>query len=187
MINHKGTVTLESSRLILRKFQLNDAYDMYKNWASKAIVTKNLTWKPHNNIERTKFIIRNWIQNYKNIDYYNWCIEERYSSKVIGSINLTNIDNINESLEVGYCLSDKFWNKGIMTESLSLVLDFVFNQMEINRITSKCAINNIPSMRVLKKCGFLYEGNLRSVIKDSNNIFIDCKYYSLLKKEYKNN
>ena len=68
MINHKGTVTLESSRLILRKFQLNDAYDMYKNWASKAIVTKNLTWKPHNNIERTKFIIRNWIQNYKNID-----------------------------------------------------------------------------------------------------------------------
>ena len=115
------------------------------------------------------------------------CIRDRYSSKVIGSINLTNIDNINESLEVGYCLSDKFWNKGIMTESLSLVLYVVFNQMEINRITSKCAINNIPSMRVLKKCGFLYEGNLRSVIKDSNNIFIDCKYYSLLKKEYKNN
>ncbi len=186
MINHKGTVTLESDRLILRKFQLNDAYDMYENWASKDIVTKNLTWKPHNNIETTRFTIRSWIQNYKNIDCYNWCIEEKNSSKAIGSINLTNIDNINESLEVGYCLSDKFWNKGIMTESLMLVLDFVFKQIEVNRITSKCYINNIPSMRVLKKCGFLYEGNLRSVIKDNNNNFIDCKCYSLLRKEYKN-
>ena len=42
MINHKGTVRLESDRLILRQFQLSDAYGMYKNWASNTIVTKNL-------------------------------------------------------------------------------------------------------------------------------------------------
>lgn len=186
MLNHVGTIILESDRLILRKFEFNDVYDMYNNWAYNCKVTKNLTWKPHDNIEITKFIIRSWTQNYKNIDYYNWCIEEKSSNQVIGSINLTNVDSINESLEVGYCLSSEFWNKGIMTESLNLVLDFVFNYIKINRITSKCSTNNIASMRVLKKCGFLYEGTLRSIVKDSRNKFIDCKYYSLLKKDYKN-
>jgi len=184
MLNHRGTVRLESDRLILRRFELGDVFDMHKNWASDDTVTKNLTWKAHDNVEKTRFVIGTWIKCYKNKNYYNWCIEEKVNNEVIGSINLTNIDDINESLEVGYCLSHKFWDKGIMTESLSIIIDFVFSDIKINRLTSKCTIYNIPSMRVLKKCGFIYEGTLRSVIKKDNDKFIDCKYYSLLRKDY---
>ena len=54
MLNHKGTQTIETSRLILRQARIEDADIMFHNWANDAEVTKYLTWPPHGNIEVTK-------------------------------------------------------------------------------------------------------------------------------------
>lgn len=53
-MEHLGTINLETNRLILRKFKIEDAEDMYNNWASDNEVTKYLSWKTHLNIEETK-------------------------------------------------------------------------------------------------------------------------------------
>lgn len=64
-MNHKGTIKLETNRLILRKFVIDDAKVMYENWASENEVTKFLTWPTHSSIEDTKLVLNNWISNYE--------------------------------------------------------------------------------------------------------------------------
>lgn len=186
MINHIGTRILETDNFILRPFTMQDSVEMYYNWASDKDVTKFLTWEEHSNITKTKMVVSFWVNAYINNDYYNWAIEEKDSSNVIGSINFMNLDNINENCEVGFCIGKKFWNRGIMTEVLLEVLGFGFNEVKFQRITARRHIDNIASGMLLKKCDFIYEGTLRKVIKDNKGIFVDCKYYSMLKSEYLN-
>jgi ribosomal-protein-alanine N-acetyltransferase len=186
MLNHKGTSILETNNFILRPFTSYDNEDMYYNWASDKDVTKYLTWTEHCNINKTNMIVTLWESLYKSKEYYNWAIEEKFSSRVIGSINLMNLDNYNENCEVGYCIGKIFWNQGIMTEVLHKILDFAFVKVNFERITARRHIDNIASGMLLKKCKFAYEGTLRKIVKDSNGVLVDCKYYSILKSEYLN-
>ena len=53
-MNHKGTIELQTERLILRRFRQDDAQDVFDNWANDKDVTKHLSWTPHGNVEATK-------------------------------------------------------------------------------------------------------------------------------------
>jgi [ribosomal protein S5]-alanine N-acetyltransferase len=55
---HKGTKAINTDRLLLRQFELDDAFNMFENWANDSEVTKFLTWAPHSSIEITKRILR---------------------------------------------------------------------------------------------------------------------------------
>ena len=66
---HKGTVRLETDRLILRRFTLDDAPAMFNNWANDPEVTKYLSWEPHADLEVTREILRTWVNSY---DYKNY-------------------------------------------------------------------------------------------------------------------
>ena len=69
-MEHKGTVTLETPRLILRRLTLADAEPMYRNWASDPGVTKFLTWPTHSSVEVTKQILALWASHYEELNYY---------------------------------------------------------------------------------------------------------------------
>ncbi|MGL4107398.1 GNAT family N-acetyltransferase [Clostridium sp. LP20] len=56
-----GTNTLETERLILRKFTLEDAQPMYDNWVNDYEVIKYLTWPKHNSVDDTKIVLGDWI------------------------------------------------------------------------------------------------------------------------------
>lgn len=74
-MNHKGTVKLETDRLILRRFVIEDADDMFINWANDDEVTKFLTWLTHTSVDVSKEILSDWIERYEKNDFYNWAIE----------------------------------------------------------------------------------------------------------------
>ena len=63
-MNHKGTVTLETERLILRRFTMDDADAMFQNWASDDEVTKYLTWPTHTDVSVSKTVINSWLELY---------------------------------------------------------------------------------------------------------------------------
>ena len=109
MLTHKGTQTINTDRLLLRKFEFDDAYDMFKNWANDIKVTKFLTWKPHDTVEVTKEIIEMWVNEYKHNNIYNWAIEMKEIGEVIGGISIVKSDEDNYSCEIGYCMSRKYW------------------------------------------------------------------------------
>jgi len=74
-MNHKGTKTIETERLILRKFTRDDISFAYKNWTSDEAVTKYLRWPTHKDISVTERVINEWIASYENPAYYQWAIE----------------------------------------------------------------------------------------------------------------
>lgn len=102
-MTHKETKVLETERLFLRRFKIEDAQNMFDNWASNPNVTKFLTWDPHENVEITKLIINDWLKGYEEDNYYQWAIEVKENGELIGSISVVRInENVNE-VEIGYC------------------------------------------------------------------------------------
>ena len=86
MLNNKGTSTILTRRLVLRKFEIGDVPHMYKNWASDESTVKYLTWNVHRSESETRAVLKTWIEQYRNHDYYNWAME--YCGEVIGNISL---------------------------------------------------------------------------------------------------
>lgn len=184
MIYHKGTKQIETERLILKEFKEEDATSMYNNWASDSEVTKYLTWSVHDSVETSKKLIGMWIESYGDEEHYQWAIELKENGQVIGNIGLTAIDNDNENCEVGYCIGKNFWNKGIVTEAFSKVIEFAFNEIGFQRIGARYDVSSRASGRVMEKCGLKYEGTLRKIDRDNSGNLIDCSYYSILRDEF---
>lgn len=184
MLTHIGTQTINTDRLLLRRFEFADAYNMFKNWANDSEVTKFLTWKPHDNVEVTKEIIEQWVNEYENVNIYDWAIELKEIGEIIGGISIVKLDEKNYSCEIGYCMSRKYWGNGIMSESLKAVIDYLFSEVGFNRIVAKHDTNNIASGKVMVKSGMKYEGTLRQVKLRENKEFYDLASYAILKDDW---
>lgn len=182
-MDHKGTVKLETERLILKKFSLDDSEQVFKNWANEDEVTEFLRWKSHNNIEVTKNILSEWIKSYKNLDFYQWSIVLKEMEESIGTISVVGMDEMTNKVHIGYCLGSKWWNLGIMSEAFSKVISFLFEKVGVKRIESQYDPENVGSGKVMKKCGLVYEGTLRNA-DWSNRGIVDACMYSILAEEY---
>ncbi|RDY27110.1 N-acetyltransferase [Romboutsia weinsteinii] len=187
MITHKGTETINTDRLILRRYKSDDTSNMYKNWASCSEVTKFLSWAPHTDEEFTKKLISEWISEYEDKKTYHWVIELKENKKVIGDISSFNLNDKHCSCEIGYCLSRDYWNSGIMSESLNSVINYLF-KIGFNRIVAMHDTSNPASGQVMLKNNMKYEGTLRQAHKlRGNSEFSDLSIYSILKSEWNNN
>ncbi len=183
MITHKGTKTLYTERLVLRKFTVDDSEDFYNNWGKDERVTRFLSWQPHKSVDETKELLKGWVDAYENDSTYNWAIE--YKGAAIGSLSV--VGGINEKREfadLGYCMAYDYWNKGIMTEAVRAVIDYLFSEIGVNRIGISHAVKNPGSGRVAQKCGLTYEGTRRELFKDSHGEFHDISEYGIIRKEW---
>ena len=107
------------------------------------------------------------------------------NNMVIGSIGIFRQGNIHrQTAELGYYIAEEYWGKGIMTEAVKQICEYVFANSDIVRIYAEPFAYNIASCRVLEKVGFQYEGTLRSNAMKNGKV-IDMKMYSLLKEEIK--
>ncbi len=177
-----GTKRLETDRLILRRYTVADAADMYRNWASDQEVTRYLTWPCHASPEATAELLETWVMQYENGSYFNWAIELRDSGTVVGNISVVKLDESVNAAEVGYCLGRAFWGQGIMPEALRAVMDYMFEEAEINRIAAYHDVNNPKSGRVMQKAGMQYEGTHRQAGKNNQGI-CDLVCYAALRSD----
>lgn len=180
MIKHLGTKQLDTKKLTLRQFNINDAEDMFINWANDPEVTKYLSWLPHGSLEVTKDILNSWINNYHNLEFYNWAISLRNINRVIGSISVVKFFNQNLTCEIGYCISKSYWNKGITTEALKAVIIFLLKEVGVIRIEAFHNVNNIASGKVMLKAGMIFEGRLRKYHLNREGILEDINMYSVI-------
>jgi len=125
-MKHLGTKRIETEHLILRRFDITDAEDMYKNWANDNEVTKFLTWPTHSTAEISLHVINSWIEAYEDDSNYQWCIELKAIHEAIGSISVVHRNDEIGSVEIGYCIGRSFWNKGVTSEALTAVIKFFF-------------------------------------------------------------
>ncbi|BBE30378.1 N-acetyltransferase [Tepiditoga spiralis] len=115
---------------------------------------------------------------------YSFAIELLETEKYIGGCGINEIDWKNSVATVGIFLGKPYWNKGYGTEALKILVDFIFNEMNINKVKLNVYSFNERAIKSYKKVGFVVEGRLRQ------EIFKEGKYYDeiimgILRSEYK--
>lgn len=182
-MNHLGTKKIETERLILRPFVLEDAQAMYENWASDEEVTRYLTWPAHSSPEISGMVLRDWISHYDEPDYYQWAIVcKEKEGEPIGSISVVSHNDQLQRVHIGYCIGKQWWHQGITSEALKGVIDFLFDQVGVRRVDAKHDPRNPHSGGVMRKCGMQYEGTMRK--SDINNQgFCDASWYAILAED----
>jgi len=106
-----------------------------------------------------------------------------YEEKWIGSVGTNKIDAYNKKAEIGYWLDEEYNNKGIMTQSVKALVEYLFKELDIHRIQISVDPENVKSWAIPEKLGFTFEGTLRED-QFINNKFQNSKIYSLLKSDY---
>ena len=174
--------TLESERLVLRKMQVGDCFDMY-DYAKRCEVTKFLTWSPHPDVEYTKAYLANLKNHYKMGMFYDWAVVLKDENKMIGTCGFTRFNLACDSAEIGYVINPDFRGKGIAVEAARLVAEFGFENLALNRIEARYMIGNDASRRVMEKLGMSFEGVAREAIC-VNGVYRDVGICAVLKKEF---
>ena len=182
-MKHKGTVQLETDRLILRPFTPEDALPMFRNWASDEEVTRFLTWPTHKDVEVTGRVIADWCKGYEAPDYYQWAIELKEIKEPIGSIAAVKTDDRTESATIGYCIGRRWWRQGITSEALREVIRFFFEEVGMNCVNACHDPRNPNSGRVMRSCGMALEGTWRAGGINNQGV-CDETWYSILRSEY---
>lgn len=182
-MEHKGTVLLETERLILRRFAMEDAEPMFRNWASDPEVTKFLMWPTHSEPAVSRAVIRSWVESYDNQDFYLWAIVSKSEGEPFGSIAVVAKDDAIRMVHIGYCVGREWWQKGYTSEALMALVRFFFEEVGVNRIESRHDPRNPNSGLVMRKAGLMLEGTSRQ--SDHNNQGLcDAVHYAILAEDY---
>lgn len=183
-MNHLVTRTIETERLILRRFSKDDAQAMFDNWASDAEVTKFMTWPPYQSVEGVACYLEFVENSYANGDLH-WAIELKEIGEPVGAISVVSVNEAVKSVEIGYGIGRNWWHSGITSEAFAAVIKFLFENTDVNRIEAKHDTRNVNSGRVMNKCGLKYEGTLRRAGLNNQGV-CDSAVYSILREEYEN-
>lgn len=173
---------LQTPRLIIRPFRLEDAPVVQQHANDKDIATntQNLPY-PYE-----EYMARRWInmhqQMWDNNDLLNMAVVIRKTQELIGAIGF-DIDEKNDSAELGYWYGRTYWGMGYATEAAKRMLHYGFTEMELNRVHSCHLTLNPASGNVLKKIGMKHEGHQPQHIKKWGK-YEDLELYGILKADY---
>lgn len=165
----------------IRKWALSDAKEMAAAISNPHVLNNLRDGIPYPYTEQDgkNFISRILATN----EQENFAFAITVDDRVVGSIGVSRQGNVHfRTGELGYYLSEDYWGRGIMTEAVHQICEFVFENSNILRIYAEPFAYNTASCRVLEKAGFQYEGTLRkNAVK--NGIVLDMKLYAILKPD----
>jgi ribosomal-protein-alanine N-acetyltransferase len=179
---HKGTVTLETARLTLRRFTPDDAESMFRSVYGIPEVMRFLPWETHRSADETVAFLRGYIDAYHKRDFYAWAIAVQAENMPIGYLDTDVNENLSE-IKMGYGIGKDRWRKGYMSEAVAAVIRFFFEQVKANRVAATHDPRNPSSGAVMRKCGMSYEGTLRQA-RHRKGEYSDRVQYAILAEDY---
>ena len=147
------TLNMRTDRLELRRFEESDAEACFRNWMSDPEVTRFATWEPHRDVMQTRRIIGSWVRQYES-GSMDWCIVLRSTGEPIGSITAVRDHPDQRYCELGYCLTQRYWDNGYMTEALTAVSRYIMDFTDYLFIQARYDTENEASGRVMEKCNY---------------------------------
>lgn len=146
-----NTPTLETDRLILRKFSEADVNTLYLILKDEEVNTF-LPWFPAKSIEDARaFYEEHYASNYAKPQAYAYAICLKSDNVPIGYIKV----DMEESHDFGYALRKEFWHQGIVTEAGKALIELV-KQDGLPYITATHDVNNPRSGGVMRQVGMKY-------------------------------
>ena len=164
---------IETSRMTLRRPRYEDAEEIFYAYASKLEATKHLSWPTHRTTDDTKVFLNFAMQGWRDDKDYTYVIVLRSNRQIIGSFGL-----VHESgkVQFGYVLSPLYWNQGLATEACLAVMQVLARKPQLYRVSTFVDAENLSSIRVLSKVGFVKEATLSKWFRfvNQNNLPKDC-------------
>lgn len=171
---------LETDRLILRKPVPADAEGIFTAYATDPEVTRYLTWRPHTAIDATEALVEQYLERWRTGEGEQaFVIAEKVRPEMpIGCIGIT-FDG--HAAEAGFVLARRAWNRGLMTEALTRILDTALSRPAIRRVSAFCDTENTASACVLEKAGMVQEGCLGryAVFPNLSDMPRDCLVFAV--------
>ena len=184
MVTNIGTQTIETERLILRRFEYSDIDSMIRNWTSDEQPQWDYAESCYSTPEAVKELFdTKYIVSYSRNDYYRWAVIEKESSECIGQIAYFSLDKSNQHGEIEYVIGPSFQGKGYATEMTRAVIKYGFEKINLHRIEIDCRTENEASRRVIEKCGLTYEGVFRDFFWRKDH-FEGRRVFSILKQDW---
>lgn len=157
-MNNDEIISLETDRLIIRKFELSDANQLYNSYGKDTSITKYMLWKNFESVDAAKKAIEYYIKCYQeNSSFVQYAIILKSNNKLIGQV-CYDMNKRHRFADISYIIATSYQKKGYMTEALNCLVDYLFNDLRCNRISAEVMIENIASINLLKKCNFTQEG-----------------------------
>lgn len=172
---------IETERLLLRPIIEDDARAMFE-YCRNENVGPNAGWKPHESLEETREVMEAVFLNQDFV--FGMVLKE--TGVLFGSVGLIpdpKRQNKNVKM-IGYAIGEDYWGKGFATEAALAMLHLGFGDLELELISGYCYPFNERSKKVLKKCGFTYEGCLRLGEERYDGRIMDHECYSILRTAY---
>ncbi|MFW6014905.1 MAG: GNAT family N-acetyltransferase [bacterium] len=170
---------LEGKNIYLSPINIDDA-EKYTEWLNDLEVTINLTLSPNiYSVEKEREILKEMTE-----EGNNFAIIEKNNNQLIGNCGLLNVNLINRKAELGIFIGDKnYWNKGLGSEAICLLLDYSFNILNLNNIFLRVHEFNERAVNCYKKCGFKEIGRRREAYILGNKKY-DIIFMDILAKEF---
>ena len=169
---------IKTERLTIRKFNPKDM-DCIKEAFAKVSFRENMLIKDDNKVNYSCFDYQKMLAHYENTQVNVWAVCDNKTDDCIGSVSIQSHDNISNSVEIGYWISDRYANKGYGTEAVKAVVKFCFEYACIHRVWAMCRKDNKASIKLLMKAGFKPEGLMQDAVF-YNNSYIDIAYLAIL-------
>jgi len=132
-------------------------------------------------IDKTEEFIEDATKKVRLKMYFPFVIIDKPSRKLIGFIDIKNIDWKIPKAEIGYYIDSNYDGRGIASNALKIMVDYSFDTLKINKLFIRTTKDNIGSQKVAEKNGFEKEGYIRQDYKTTSGEIVDLIYYGLIR------
>ena len=171
---------LETKRLRLRKPVLEDADEIFRQYAQDAEVTKYVSWRAHRSNDETRDFLRGCLEAMESRKSFHWIIDRKDDHQLLGMI-ATRVDG--HKWELGYVLARPYWGQGYMTEAVRHALTAAFQNLDLERIEAGAQPENLGSFAVMRPVGMTSIGErvVWAVNRQQNE---RCLFYAVNRSEF---
>ena len=170
-----GTVELWTERMILRRYRLGDADDLYRYLGTEPSMYEYSGWNPYATLEMARETVQGFIDSYDDPHVYSWVMD--IDDVIVGTIGA--YDYKDDRIEVGFSVVKGWQGRGLATAALKKVLEYLTENEGIPCVTAWCASENAGSQKVLEKAGMQY------ICTEKNALSVGDKVYDKLVYEYR--
>ena len=170
-----GTSEIRTDNMVLRRYRIEDAEQLYKYLGTDPAMYKYSGWNPYETLEMAEETVQKFIDSYDDGHVYSWVMG--IDDAVVGTIGAYDLNE--DSIEVGFSVVKDWQGRGLATEALATVLKYLTENEGISCVTAWCAAENAGSKKVLEKSG------MKLVNKEKGGLTVGDKTYDRLDYEYR--
>lgn len=175
---------IQGERIVLREFRSEDLPAL-RSWVNDPEVTRYLSARYYGRPqtwEQTEDYLRGILNG--NSGGVDFVIAEKEKLRYLGQVSLFMMDYTARMAEMAIVLSGENTGKGYGTEAVRLLLDYAFDQMNLNRVYLNVSAQNARAIRAYEKAGFVREGVARQA-RYADGQYGDVLLMGVLREEYR--